>query len=124
MAIDLPQSRANSRSALPGIAERLAKKDQFIVIGAVVVTIIIAGIYTVMGVGMNMSAVEMTLMGDSSSDQMNMSAGIYWTPTYGLLVGLMWWIMMIAMMTPSAAPTVLLYAALKRFGKIDIRCRH
>lgn len=86
MAIDLPQSRANSRSALPGIAERLAKKDQFIVIGAVVVTIIIAGIYTVMGVGMNMSAVEMTLMGDSSSDQMNMSAGIYWTPTYGCLL--------------------------------------
>lgn len=116
MAIDLPKSRANNRLAMPGIAERLAKKDQIIVISAVAITILIAGIYTVMGVGMNMSAIEMTLMSAPSGDQMSMNAGINWTPIYGLLVGLMWWIMMIAMMTPSAAPTVLLYAALKRFG--------
>ena len=116
MAVGLSQSRTNNRSAAPGIAERLARKDRLIVIGAVAIAILIAGIYTAMGVGMNMSAVEMTLMAEPFGDRMNMNAGIYWTPTYGLLVGLMWWIMMIAMMTPSAAPTVLLYAALKRFG--------
>ena len=37
-------------------------------------------------------------------------------PTYATLIFLMWWVMMIAMMVPSAAPTVLLYTALKRMG--------
>ena len=32
-----------------------------------------------------------------------------WTPGYALVMFFMWWIMMIAMMTPSASPMVLLY---------------
>ena len=39
-----------------------------------------------------------------------------WSTTYAMLVFLMWWIMMIAMMLPSVAPTVLLYGALIRRG--------
>ena len=39
-----------------------------------------------------------------------------WTLAYAIFVFLMWWIMMIAMMLPSAAPTVLLYSALARQG--------
>ncbi|MBL4750377.1 MAG: DUF2182 domain-containing protein, partial [Amylibacter sp.] len=42
---------------------------------------------------------------------------VNWTATYAILIALMWWIMMIAMMTPSAAPTLLLFIALKRHGK-------
>jgi predicted metal-binding membrane protein len=37
-----------------------------------------------------------------------------WTPGYALLIFLMWAIMMVAMMLPSAAPTILLVAALAR----------
>ena len=37
-----------------------------------------------------------------------------WTPGYVGLVFLMWAIMMVAMMLPSAAPTILLVAALPR----------
>ncbi|WP_407115343.1 DUF2182 domain-containing protein [Bradyrhizobium sp. LMG 9283] len=37
-----------------------------------------------------------------------------WTPLYAVLLFVMWWVMMIAMMAPSAAPTVLLYATVKR----------
>jgi predicted metal-binding membrane protein len=39
-----------------------------------------------------------------------------WTPGYALLMFSMWWLMMIAMMLPSAAPMVLLHAAVTRKG--------
>jgi predicted metal-binding membrane protein len=41
-------------------------------------------------------------------------APVEWSPSYALFVFLMWWIMMIAMMVPSAAPMVLLFAAIAR----------
>ena len=37
-----------------------------------------------------------------------------WSITYGVLVFLMWWVMMVAMMLPSASPMILLYTALIR----------
>lgn len=39
-----------------------------------------------------------------------------WTPNYALLMFSMWWLMMIAMMLPSAAPMVLLHATVTRKG--------
>jgi len=41
---------------------------------------------------------------------------IPWTAGYALVLFSMWWLMMIAMMLPSAAPMVLLYAAVTRKG--------
>ena len=40
-----------------------------------------------------------------------------WTPGYAVLMFFMWWIMMIAMMLPSAAPMILLYARINRREK-------
>ena len=37
-----------------------------------------------------------------------------WTATYWTVMFLMWWVMMIAMMVPSAAPVILLYARVTR----------
>ena len=37
-----------------------------------------------------------------------------WSPAQALLMFAMWWVMMIAMMVPSAAPTILLFATIKR----------
>jgi predicted metal-binding membrane protein len=42
-----------------------------------------------------------------------------WTPGYALLMFWMWWLMMIAMMLPSAAPMVLLHATVTRKGLPD-----
>jgi predicted metal-binding membrane protein len=78
-------------------------------LGAVVA---LAVAYTVLGIGMPMSAVTMTAMAIEMPGMMMASAD--WTPQYAFLVFLMWWIMMIAMMVPSAAPTVLFYASLAR----------
>ncbi|MCP5086020.1 MAG: DUF2182 domain-containing protein [Rhodobacteraceae bacterium] len=64
---------------------------------------------------MDMSALEMTRMSSMAVKPMEMAG--HWTFPYAALVFLMWWIMMIAMMVPSAAPTLLLFTALKRQGQ-------
>src|SRR2546423_1924811 len=40
-----------------------------------------------------------------------------WTSAYWIIMLLMWWVMMIAMMTPSAAPMILLYARATRYAQ-------
>ncbi len=97
-----------------GVLERLLAKDQVIVLCAVTAVTLAAGLYTVLGVGMPMSAVEMTGMARSIGAPMDMGGVSEWSVPRVLLMFLMWWIMMIAMMTPSAVPTLLLFASLKR----------
>ncbi|MAI45167.1 MAG: DUF2182 domain-containing protein [Hyphomicrobiaceae bacterium TMED74] len=99
-----------------GLTERLLQQDRFIMLAAIAVIFSIACVYTIFGVGMKMSALQMTMM--AGDPPMKMAASIAmpanWTAEYAVLVFLMWWIMMIAMMLPSASPTVLLYTALLR----------
>ncbi|MDA7421823.1 DUF2182 domain-containing protein [Tritonibacter multivorans] len=72
---------------------------------------LLAAAYTVLGVGMDMSALEMTAMA-KMRDMPSARAAGDWSAAYWVLVFLMWWVMMVAMMLPSVAPTVLLHAAL------------
>ncbi len=37
-----------------------------------------------------------------------------WTPGYAVVMFGMWWIMMVAMMLPSAAPMIMLFATINR----------
>lgn len=72
----------------------------------------LAWVYTLGGAGMSgdvlsMPAQEATLGG-------RMMRHMAWSPAHAMLVYAMWSIMMVAMMTPSAAPMVLLYAAVNR----------
>lgn len=97
--------------------EKLVRKDKLIVFVALATIVVLAGTYTVLGVGMDMSAFKMTTMASAEAGSMTKTMAASWTPSYFVLMILMWWIMMIAMMTPSAAPTILLYTALKKFGK-------
>ncbi|WP_170340149.1 DUF2182 domain-containing protein [Ruegeria arenilitoris] len=96
--------------------ERVLRKERLIVAGSVLLIVSGAVWYTVAGVGMQMSAVEMTRMAGPIGQPMPMGAGAVWTLWYAALVFAMWWVMMVAMMTPSAAPTALLFVALKRVG--------
>ncbi len=97
--------------------EALIRRDRAILAAGLAALTLIAALYTVLGVGMGMSAVEMTAEmtamaeGAAGAGMMQPAA---WTPGYAALVFLMWWIMMIAMMTPSAAPMILLHAAVRR----------
>ena len=91
--------------------ERLLKRDRQIILVCVAAMVVLSGLYTILGVGMDMSAIAMT--GMPSTMLMDTAE---WTPTYAVLVFLMWWIMMIAMMLPSATPALLLYTAVRRRG--------
>lgn len=100
-----------------GVTERLLRHDQAIVLLAIAGVVVVAATYTVLGLGMPMSAIQMTTMADTGMGEMGMPSmlmPVAWSADYALLVFLMWWVMMVAMMLPSAAPTVLLYTALVR----------
>jgi len=99
-----------------GPVERLVRQDQRIVAFAVALIFALAGLYTFFGVGVDMTALEMTRMARPIGDPMNTAEQPVWSGRYAVLIFLMWWIMMIAMMTPSASPMLLLYTALKRRG--------
>ena len=103
------------------------EKDNLIVYLSILLIIIITGVYTIFGIGMPMSAIEMTKMSgifsipssmdmdmNMGSNNMNMDMGLSFSMAISMF--LMWWLMMIAMMTPSAAPTLLLFHNLKRIG--------
>lgn len=46
--------------------------------------------------------------------EMGMMTPAAWTPGYAVLMFFMWWAMMVAMMLPSAAPMILLFATVNR----------
>ena len=83
--------------------EAALKRDRLILVAALVVLTLIAALYMAFGAGLPMSAIGAMAMQPAQ-----------WTPVYFALVFLMWWVMMVAMMTPSASPMILLYAAVKR----------
>ena len=58
-------------------------------------------------------------MGEGAADGMSdmaiaMMAPVAWTPGYAVLMFFAWWIMMMAMMLPSATPMILLFAMVNR----------
>ena len=105
--------------------ESLIQRDKVITIIAIAVLVGATLTYTVLGVGMNMSAIQMTPgLGQSQMSMPNMSAmknmaatPAVWSFNYSVLMFFMWWTMMIAMMLPSASPMILLYTALIRRTK-------
>ena len=105
--------------------ESFIQRDKVITIIAIAILVGATFTYTVLGVGMNMSAIQMTPgLGQSQMSMPNMSAmknmaatPAVWSFNYSVLMFFMWWTMMIAMMLPSASPMILLYPALIRRTK-------
>jgi predicted metal-binding membrane protein len=121
------------------VLESALARDRTVVITGLVTVIVLSWIYILMGPGMGMTAFEMTTMsmpGTSSAMEMTgdsrgmsslkgmggtmrmahsaMMQPAVWTPSYAALMFLMWWIMMVAMMLPSASPMILLFARIQR----------
>jgi predicted metal-binding membrane protein len=92
--------------------ERAVKRDRTIVLVALTGVVVLSWVYVLSGAGMGMSALEMTQMSDGGAMGMMMPAE--WSLEYAGVMILMWWVMMIAMMLPSATPMVLLFAMLNR----------
>ena len=101
--------------------ETLLRKDRAIVATGLVATTLLAWLYLLTGAGTGMDPAGMTslkLFGRMAMPMnMPMSGGAGWSVSYWVIMLAMWWVMMIAMMLPSAAPAVLLYARVKRHGQ-------
>ena len=116
---------SDNNTANSTAVESFIQRDKVITIIAIAILVGATFTYTVLGVGMNMSAIQMTPgLGQSQMSMPNMSAmkkmaatPAVWSFNYSVLMFLMWWTMMIAMMLPSASPMILLYTALIRRSK-------
>jgi predicted metal-binding membrane protein len=99
--------------------ENLLRRDRAIAIAGLLTLCLFAWLYVIEGAGLGMSAWQMTTLVFFPHQAQDLIQGMsgdtssVWTP-WGLatwtLMTAMWWVMMIAMMTPSAAPAILLYA--------------
>ena len=100
--------------------EALVKRERLIVIAGLISITVLAWWWLLNGAGTGMSVMAMTTW--SFPPPVRATFVEDWSPGYAVLMFLMWWIMMIAMMTPSAAPVILLYARAYRYeqklGKI------
>jgi predicted metal-binding membrane protein len=108
--------------------ERLLKRDRAITLAGLAALSALAWVYIVTGAALGMNAWEMTTLALFPHQQardvmpgmpgmdMGATAPVWmaWGFATWVLIVAMWWIMMIAMMTPSAAPTILLYARVHR----------
>ncbi len=75
---------------MSGAAEAILRRQRGVTISGLVAVTVLAWAWLLSGAGMGMA--------------------VAWTAERVLLTLAMWWVMMIAMMVPAAAPTVLLYA--------------
>ncbi|ANW01339.1 DUF2182 domain-containing protein [Bradyrhizobium icense] len=82
--------------------EQTLRHDRLIVAFSMATVVAFAWGYLVAGAGIDMSMADMPMDPEP------------WSPSQAALMFAMWWVMMVAMMVPSAAPMVLLFTAIKR----------
>ena len=125
----------------PRFADRLLRHDRSITVAALC-GVVAAAAFILAGGGTGMSVLGMSVLGmavlgmaDSTGPAgallartPDVMAAVRWTPGYAGVVFVMWWLMMVAMMMPSAAPSVLRYGALNggkdRWATLWFVCRY
>ena len=89
------------------LLEAMIRRDRLVLVAGLLVVSALAWGWLLLGAGTDMSAIAMTRM--AGMDGWMMQPAV-WTPAYALLIVSMWWVMMVAMMLPNAAPILLLFA--------------
>jgi predicted metal-binding membrane protein len=97
------------------VLEAVLRRDRAVVVAALVAVITIAWIWILLGAGTGMTA--WTWPSDRGPGMAGMMVPAVWTLGYAGLMFVMWWAMMAAMMLPSAAPILLLFARVNRNQK-------
>ncbi len=98
------------------VLEAVLRRDRQVVATALIAVIAMAWLWILLGAGTGMSAKDMIL--EPGLDGMaSMMAPAVWTVGYAGVMFTMWWVMMAAMMLPSAAPILLLFARINRKEK-------
>ena len=88
------------------ITESVLKRDRLIVIAGLVMVVLVAWIYMIM-LAFDMQNMNMSM-------EMSMPQMQTWNSADFLLTFVMWSVMMVAMMIPSAAPMILTFSAINR----------
>ena len=91
--------------------EAILRRERLVIIAGLAAMVVLAWFYVWRGAGMGMSAANMTTLSLFPHRLADMPGAMH---SSWLVVVSMWWVMMIAMMTPSAAPLVLLYGLVLR----------
>lgn len=103
--------------------EAAIRRDRLVVLIGLLTVMVLSWAYLVAGAGMGMSGLEMTRMSQLELTRGMSGAGMahhamlspaVWTPSYAALMFFMWWVMQVAMMLPSAAPMILVFATVNR----------
>ena len=89
--------------------ETLLKKDKIIIISGIVIITVLSWFY-LFYLAFDMQSMNM-------ADEMAMPRISKWNPVEFLLMYIMWFVMMIGMMIPSASPMILVFAAVNRKRK-------
>lgn len=99
-------------------ADQVLRRERWIVGGVLAVVILACTVFILAGAGTGMSTLGMAAhtgpLGALIGGTPDMLDAATWTPSYAMIIFLMWWLMMVAMMLPSAGPAILLYGALYR----------
>lgn len=96
------------------LSESILRRDHLIVAGALAVLFALTWLYLWQGAGMGMTAPQMTELALLPHRHANMMAGMPMPAVTFVTVVAMWWVMMIAMMTPGVVPLLLLHARVLR----------
>ncbi len=106
LASDLRSGEKGMTVPFDATLEAVVRRDRLVVVAALAVVIALSWAYLLAGAGMGMS-------GEGMAGMAVMTPAI-WTPGYAVLMFFMWWVMMVAMMLPGAAPMILLFATVNR----------
>ena len=98
------------------LLEAVLRRDRVVVVATLVAVILVAWVWVLLGAGTGTSAVAMTQMAGIPDMDIMMERTV-WTPPYAALIFAMWWVMMVAMMLPGAAPMLLVFARVNRSQK-------
>ena len=96
--------------------EVLLRRDRLIVGAGLIVICLLCWLYIVVGAGVGMGTAAMTTWQFPPPTHIS-DAVAPWSSSYWIVMALMWWVMMSAMMVPSAAPMILLYARVHRHAQ-------
>lgn len=90
------------------VIEVVLRRERLLVLAGLLLITALAWWWVLIGAGTGMSALDMTTW--RFPPPLHVAIVERWTLDYALVMFFMWWIMMIAMMIPSASPMILLYA--------------
>jgi predicted metal-binding membrane protein len=106
-----PEAAMTTDSTTTTVLETILRRDRLVVLAGIGTVVAVSWAWLAIGAGTGMGLLAMTSGSDMAGMVMTLAV---WAPGYVALMFAMWWVMMAAMMLPSAAPILLLFARLNR----------